>query len=167
MKFASYGAECLVLLLKDRSIAMKTKTCGGKTRQGHPCKRSPAPGSKRCKLHEGQTPGGIALNDGRFTRNQKGQDFLFSVAKGEKGAGGNLTTHGASSLVQAYYSNNIDRRTSLGQMLSEWEQEYATHCGYDSPKDCPITIREKIRLAIGNRLFQMCYVPGRHQQDGL
>lgn len=34
------------------------KTCGAKTRSGEPCKRAPAKGRTRCRLHGGATPKG-------------------------------------------------------------------------------------------------------------
>jgi len=39
------------------------------------------------------------------------------------------------------------------------EQEYSEHCGYASYPECPITLREQIRLLVGNYLFQAFYVP--------
>ncbi len=39
------------------------------------------------------------------------------------------------------------------------EAEYAVHCGYSDYDSCPITLREQIRLLIGNYLFQCFYIP--------
>lgn len=36
--------------------------CGAKTRSGEPCKRHAVPGSNRCKLHGGKSPGAPAGN---------------------------------------------------------------------------------------------------------
>lgn len=36
--------------------------CGAKTRSGEPCKRHPVPGSTRCKLHGGKSPGAAKGN---------------------------------------------------------------------------------------------------------
>jgi len=46
-------------------------TCGAKTRDGDPCKNPPVHGSKRCRMHGGKTPKGIASplwNAGRTNR---------------------------------------------------------------------------------------------------
>ncbi len=62
------------------------------------------------------------------------------------------------ALRRAYYAEKIDRRTQLGKRISTWEAEFAHHQGYDSLQDCPITLREKIRLVIANKLFLAMYV---------
>jgi len=67
--------------------------------------------------------------------------------------------HRAFLFMNSYYRNNIDLRSHLGQITSQMEQEYSEHCGYASYPECPITLREQIRLLVGNYLFQAFYVP--------
>ena len=46
-------------------------TCGAKTRAGSPCRRAPATGRSRCRLHGGATPRGAASphwRHGRYCR---------------------------------------------------------------------------------------------------
>jgi len=68
-------------------------------------------------------------------------------------------THGAFLLTRAYYGGDLDRRSHLGQFVAEAEIDFATHCGYASYAECPVTVREKIRLAVGQILFQQLYTP--------
>lgn len=68
-------------------------------------------------------------------------------------------THGAFLFVRCYYANQLDRRSSLGQFVADTELDFAVHCGFRSYPDCPVTIREKIRLAVGQILFQQFYTP--------
>jgi hypothetical protein len=53
----------------------ETGQCGAKTRSGEPCRRSPAPGKARCRLHGGAPGSGApagerngAWKGGRFSR---------------------------------------------------------------------------------------------------
>jgi len=68
-------------------------------------------------------------------------------------------THAAFAITRAFYSNTLDRRSHIGQLVSDLEEQYALHMGYESFDLCPIVLREKLRLAIGNFLFQMLYTP--------
>jgi len=96
-----------------------------------------------------------------------GIEAINSVVKdGKGGTGRHLITHGANSLVRAYYAGNIDRRTSLGIQIADWETAYACHMGYDDLASCPIVLQEKIRLAVGNRLFQMLWAPSPDGKSG-
>ena len=98
---------------------------------------------------------------------QTGIETLNAVLKdGKQGPGRHLITHGANSLVRAYYAGNIDRRTSLGIQIADWETAYACHMGYDDLASCPIVLQEKIRLAVGNRLFQMLWAPSPDGKSG-
>jgi len=67
--------------------------------------------------------------------------------------------HKAFLFMNSYYRGNIDLRSHLGQITSQMETEYASHCGYSNYDSCPITLREQIRLLVGNYLFQAFYVP--------
>ena len=96
-----------------------------------------------------------------------GIEAINSVVKdGKGGTGRHLVTHGANSLVRAYYAGDIDRRTTLGILIASWETAYASHKGYDDLACCPIVLQEKIRLAIGNRLFQMLWAPSPDGKSG-
>ena len=98
---------------------------------------------------------------------QTGIETLNAVLKnGKQGPGRHLVTHGANSLVRAYYGGFVDRRTTLGIQIAEWENAYASHKGYDDLASCPIVLQEKIRLAIGNRLFQMLWSPSPDGKSG-
>lgn len=51
---------------------MHGQTCGAKTRDGDPCKNAPVTGSKRCRMHGGKTPSGVAsvhFKHGRYSKN--------------------------------------------------------------------------------------------------
>ena len=37
----------------------KGHTCGARTRAGHPCRMTPQPGSRRCRLHGGLSTGPV------------------------------------------------------------------------------------------------------------
>jgi len=67
--------------------------------------------------------------------------------------------HKAYLFVNAYYRNNLDQRSHLGQLTMNLESEYAVHCGYSDLDSCPITLREQIRLLIGQYIFQCFYTP--------
>ena len=67
--------------------------------------------------------------------------------------------HKAYLFTSAYYRGNIDLRSHLGQITTQMEQEYSEHCGYSNYESCPITLREQIRLLIGQFLFQAFYTP--------
>ncbi len=90
---------------------------------------------------------------------REGKELISKTVRGKNGKGMHKIQHGAYSLVRAYYADDIDRRTHLGILLSELETEYAAHCGFSSLAECSVTLKEKIRLAIGNKLFQMTYIP--------
>lgn len=45
--------------------------CGAKTRTGSPCKNAPVTGSKRCRMHGGKTPRGVALPQTKHGRYSK------------------------------------------------------------------------------------------------
>ncbi len=45
--------------------------CGAKTRSGAPCKNAPVTGSKRCRMHGGSTPRGMALPQTKHGRYSK------------------------------------------------------------------------------------------------
>ena len=50
---------------------MPNSLCGAKTRKGGQCKRSPSAGKKRCRLHGGATPAGVAsphFRHGRYSK---------------------------------------------------------------------------------------------------
>ena len=68
-------------------------------------------------------------------------------------------THGAFLFQHSYYNGSIDRRSHLGQIVSEMEFEYAQHMGYQDFASCPITLREQVRLLCGNWIFQAFYRP--------
>ena len=67
--------------------------------------------------------------------------------------------HRAFLFMNSYYRGNLDLRSHLGQITTQMEQEYSEHCGYQSYESCPITLREQIRLLVGNYLFQCFYTP--------
>jgi len=67
--------------------------------------------------------------------------------------------HRAFLFMNSYYRGNIDKRSHLGQIVEQMEQEYSEHCGYSNYDSCPITLREQIRLLVGNYLFQAFYLP--------
>jgi len=67
--------------------------------------------------------------------------------------------HKAFLFMNAYYRGNLDLRSHLGQITTQMEQEYSEHCGYSNYDSCPITLREQIRLLVGNYLFQCFYIP--------
>jgi len=53
----------------------ETRQCGAKTRSGEPCRRSPAPGKRRCRLHGGAPGSGAPMGErngawkgGRYSR---------------------------------------------------------------------------------------------------
>ncbi|MBO1903998.1 HGGxSTG domain-containing protein [Microvirga sp. 3-52] len=60
----------------------KTRQCGAKTRLGEPCKRSPAPGKVRCRLHGG-APGSGAPK-GERNGNWKGGRYSRSIAPAQR-----------------------------------------------------------------------------------
>lgn len=68
-------------------------------------------------------------------------------------------THAAFAITRAFYANTLDRRSHIGQLVSDLEEQYALHMGYETFDHCGIVLREKLRLAIGNYLFQMLYTP--------
>ena len=78
---------------------------------------------------------------------------------GHKAIGTSHGGHRAFLFMNSYYRNNLDQRSHLGQLTMNLEAEYATHCGYSDYDSCPITLREQIRLLIGNYLFQCFYIP--------
>ena len=100
-------------------------------------------------------------------RKKKRIKALIKNHKNGKEGNLNRVSHGAIALTNAYYSDRIDRRTQLGIHISEWEEEYARHLGQDTFRNLPITVREKIRLAIGNRLFQMFFLPEPGSTTGI
>ena len=67
--------------------------------------------------------------------------------------------HRAFLFMNSYYRNNLDQRSHLGQLTMNLEAEYATHMGYENYDSCPITLREQIRLLIGQYIFQCFYTP--------
>lgn len=67
--------------------------------------------------------------------------------------------HRAFLFMNSYYRGNLDLRSHLGQITEQMQQEYSEHMGYQNYDLCPITLREQIRLLIGNYLFQCFYVP--------
>ncbi len=79
----------------------------------------------------------------------------------ENGKERNLSsiTHAAFAIQRAFYANTLDRRSHIGQLVSDMEEQYAAHMGFESFDHCSIVLREKLRLAIGNFLFQMLYTP--------
>lgn len=66
-------------------------------------------------------------------------------------------SHGAFAFQHGYYNGSLDKRSHLGQIVSEMECDYARHMGYDSFAASPIVLREKIRLLCGNWIFQAFY----------
>jgi len=106
----------------------------------------------------------------RGAQPSNGKARVKALIKNHKsGKEGNLNsaTHGAIALQSAYYSSRIDRRTQLGICISSWEEEYARHLGQNTFRHLPITVREKVRLAIGNRLFQMFFLPEPGNTTGI
>jgi len=106
----------------------------------------------------------------RGAQPSNGKARVKALIKNHKsGTEGNLNgaTHGAIALQNAYYSNRVDRRTQLGICITEWEEEYARHLGQNTFRHLPITVREKVRLAIGNRLFQMFFLPEPGNATGI
>ena len=86
---------------------------------------------------------------------------LTQVARNGKKTGLHKVKHAAYSLFHAFNSGEIDRRSHLGQIISGMESEYASHCGYTSYSECPITLREKLRIAIGEWILQSFIVPSK------
>ena len=92
---------------------------------------------------------------------KKTQELAKSQIKenGHKAIGTSHGGHRAFLFMNSYYRGNLDLRSHLGQITATLEAEYATHCGYDDYVSCPITLREQIRLLVGNYLFQAFYLP--------
>jgi len=67
--------------------------------------------------------------------------------------------HKAFLFVNAYYRGDLDLRSHLGLITSQMESDYAAHMGYQDYNSVPITLREQIRLLVGNYLFQAFYLP--------
>ncbi len=94
----------------------------------------------------------------RLTR-KSARELALTQVNGKKNAQSlHLVKHGAYKLQHGYYSGKLDRRTSLGQIVAQMEEEFATHMGYEDFNSSPITLREKIRLLVGNWLFQSFFV---------
>lgn len=70
-----------------------------------------------------------------------------------------LKTHGAYFISRAYLAGEIDRRTSFGFALREWENEFAQHLGCKVLAEVPIVARTKVQLLISNLLFLQYYEP--------
>ena len=78
---------------------------------------------------------------------------------GHKAIAKSRGTHKAFLFMNAYYRANLDKRSHLGQITTQMEHEYAEHMGYQDYESSPITLREQIRLLVGNYLFQCFYTP--------
>ena len=95
---------------------------------------------------------GIRRKTRELAKAQIKENGHAAIAKSRNG-------HKAFLFMNSYYRGNIDKRSHLGQITEQMEQEYSEHCGYRSYESCPITLREQIRLLVGNYLFQAFYLP--------
>ncbi len=59
--------------------------------------------------------------------------------------------NGVTGILRAYSAGQIDRRTVLGQWITQRENQLTRHCGYD--KQPPVTLAGKIHLVIRQELF--------------
>ena len=95
---------------------------------------------------------GIRRKTRELAKSQIKENGHGAIAKSRGG-------HRAFLFMNSYYRGNIDLRSHLGQITTQMEQEYSEHCGYPDYPSCPITLREQIRLLVGNYLFQAFYMP--------
>ena len=95
---------------------------------------------------------GIRRKTRELAKSQIKENGHGAIAKSRGG-------HRAFLFQNSYYRGNIDLRSHLGQITTQMEQEYSEHCGYPDYASCPITLREQIRLLVGNYLFQAFYMP--------
>jgi hypothetical protein len=67
--------------------------------------------------------------------------------------------HGAFAVRALYYKGQIHQGSRLGRFVTELENSYARHCGYETFAQCPVTVQDKIRLLVANWLFLGAYTP--------
>lgn len=75
-------------------------------------------------------------------------------------------THGAYRLVRSFYAGTLDRRSGFGKLSEELKESYAKHMGFDNFEAAPITLRVKVRLAIGQELFLATFLPEAGSKTG-
>lgn len=93
-----------------------------------------------------------------ITRRRKRKDpKVLAVTQIKKNGQPKSVSHAAFAFQNAYYNGSLDKRSHLGQLVRDMEREYATHMGFQDFSSCPITLREQVRLLIGNWIFQCFY----------
>ena len=62
-----------------------------------------------------------------------------------------------TGILRAFSAGKIDRRTVLGQWITERENMLARHCAFEHYSDTPPPLAGKIHLIIRNELFLAFY----------
>jgi len=91
------------------------------------------------------------------SKNKKDAGNRLPARTGYRTRGIHLMTHQAYAIARLYWSGMLSRRTVLGKFADECQDEYARDQGFDSFDDAPIALREKIRIAIRETLFQSLF----------
>jgi len=111
----------------------------------------------RRKTKELVERGSPILKTGKHQKHKDAKELALTQLKNNGQKNLHSVSHGAFAFQHSYYNGSIDRRSHLGQIVTEMEFEYAQHMGYQDFSSCPITLREKVRLLIGNWIFQAFY----------
>ena len=111
----------------------------------------------RRKTKELVERGSPIIKTGKRQKRKDAKELALTQIKNNGQKGVHSISHGAFVFQNSYYNGSIDRRSHLGQVVTEMECEYAQHMGYANFASCPITLREKVRLLIGNWIFQCFY----------
>ncbi len=77
--------------------APAVSSCGAKTRSGEPCRRHPAKGRRRCRLHGGATPRGAA--SANFRNGKRSPYHQAHLAALRRGMRGERVRHAAEALA--------------------------------------------------------------------
>jgi hypothetical protein len=107
--------------ISPASLTPARQTCGAKTRGGGPCKRFPCPGKRRCRLHGGKTPCGIAsphFKTGKHCKYLLGGDLLdrFLAAQSDPEL---LSLRSEAALLDARLQE-IVAKFKTGETASHW-----------------------------------------------
>lgn len=101
-------------------------TCGAKTRSGEPCKNAPVTGSRRCRMHGGKTPRGMALPQTTTGRYSKDLPTRLAARYAESQADPDLLNLNTEIAVIDARISDVLRRVDSGESGQTWRDLKAT-----------------------------------------
>lgn len=101
-------------------------TCGAKTRSGHSCKNAPVTGSRRCRMHGGKTPRGMALPQTTHGRYSKDLPTRLAARYAESQADPDLLNLNEEIALLDSRLGELLRRVDSGESGQTWRDLKAT-----------------------------------------